>query len=66
MVMTSTSTSTSMKEGQDGKPKKMCCACPTTKKARDECVVARGEDDERCRALIEAHVKCLRKEGFDV
>ena len=50
----------------DGTPKKMCCACPTTKKARDECVVMRGEESGACDGLIEAHLKCLRAEGFDV
>ncbi|EAL63037.1 hypothetical protein DDB_G0288831 [Dictyostelium discoideum AX4] len=44
--------------------KKMCCACPETKKVRDECIVANGE--EKCAALIELHKVCLRKEGFDV
>jgi len=29
-------------------------------------VVERGEADERCQKLIEAHTKCLRAEGFDV
>lgn len=50
--------------GADGKPKKMCCACPETKRARDECFVARGELG--CLEAIEAHKACLRKEGFDV
>jgi len=50
----------------DGTPKKMCCACPTTKKARDECVVMQGEESGACDGLIEAHLKCLRAEGFDV
>ena len=44
--------------------KKMCCACPETKQARDECVALHGE--EACRALIEAHKACLRAEGFSV
>ncbi|KAK4535772.1 hypothetical protein CDCA_CDCA06G1797 [Cyanidium caldarium] len=44
--------------------KKMCCACPETKRARDECVALRGE--EACRELIEAHKACLRAEGFSV
>ena len=40
--------------GADGKPKKICCACPETKRARDECVVMHGsEDDGKCKALIE-------------
>lgn len=47
------------------KPKKrICCACPDTKKARDECIVLNGED--ACKQLIEAHKSCLRKEGFNV
>ena len=46
------------------KPKKICCACPDTRKPRDECVVMNGED--KCAAQIEAHKKCLRSEGFDV
>uniref|UniRef100_A0A915B8A6 Cytochrome c oxidase copper chaperone n=1 Tax=Parascaris univalens TaxID=6257 RepID=A0A915B8A6_PARUN len=47
-------------------PKKLkpCCACPQTKKARDECIVLNGE--EKCGTYIEAHKKCLRDHGFDV
>ena len=45
-----------------GKP--ICCCCPDTKLARDECMVQHGE--EGCAALIEAHKQCLRDEGFDV
>lgn len=53
--------------GADGKPKKICCACPETKRARDECVVEHGTDEDgKCKALIDAHLKCLRSEGFDV
>ena len=49
----------------DGKPKKkMCCACPETKAARDACVGEHGPDG--CATLIEAHNKCLRAEGFNV
>jgi len=44
--------------------KKICCACPETKTARDECIMVNGE--EKCAELIEAHKKCLRAEGFDV
>ena len=47
-----------------GKP--ICCCCPDTKKARDECVVFKGEEDPDCKKLIEAHKMCLREEGFDV
>eukprot|EP00418_Pyrodinium_bahamense_P079244 CAMPEP_0179063940 /NCGR_PEP_ID=MMETSP0796-20121207/27694_1 /TAXON_ID=73915 /ORGANISM="Pyrodinium bahamense, Strain pbaha01" /LENGTH=68 /DNA_ID=CAMNT_0020760877 /DNA_START=72 /DNA_END=278 /DNA_ORIENTATION=- len=44
--------------------KKICCACPETKAARDECIMLRGE--ERCKDFIEVHNQCLRAEGFDV
>lgn len=46
--------------------KKICCCCPETKKARDECVLMKGEEHEDCLKLIEAHKICLREEGFDV
>ena len=49
-------------KGKSGK--KICCACPETRKPRDLCVVERGE--EHCRALIEAHDACLRLDGFTV
>eukprot|EP01039_Chlorochromonas_danica_P010788 gene10787-11988_t len=48
--------------GKSGK--KICCSCPDTKKARDECVVKNGED--LCKKEIEAHKVCLREEGFIV
>ncbi|KAK1582810.1 hypothetical protein Q3G72_018454 [Acer saccharum] len=49
----------------ESKPKKkICCACPETKKLRDECIVENGE--ESCAKWIEAHRKCLRAEGFNV
>lgn len=54
-----------VKSTPDGKPKKkICCACPDTKKLRDECIVEHGE--EFCGKWIEAHRKCLRAEGFNV
>ncbi|KAJ4917883.1 Cytochrome c oxidase copper chaperone 2 [Raphanus sativus] len=47
------------------KPKKrICCACPDTKKLRDECIVENGES--ACTKWIEAHLMCLRSEGFKV
>lgn len=47
------------------KPKKrICCACPDTKKLRDECIVEHGES--ACTKWIEAHLLCLRSEGFKV
>ncbi|CAL0303775.1 unnamed protein product [Lupinus luteus] len=51
--------------GAESKPKKkICCACPETKKLRDECIVENGED--ACTKWIEAHRQCLRAEGFNV
>lgn len=44
--------------------KRICCVCKPTKHARDECVVLNGE--EKCKAFIDAHNRCLREEGFDV
>ncbi|KAI4982649.1 hypothetical protein ZWY2020_023141 [Hordeum vulgare] len=47
----------------DSKPKKkICCACPDTKRLRDECIVEHGES--ACTKWIEAHKQCLRAEGF--
>ncbi len=47
------------------KPKcKACCACPETKKPRDQCIVEKGEAN--CTELIEAHKECMRKLGFKV
>lgn len=44
--------------------KKICCACPETKKLRDECVVEHGPD--ACGKWIDAHLQCLRSEGFKI
>lgn len=47
------------------KPKcKACCACPETKKIRDECVLFNGE--ENCSKEIEAHKICMRAAGFNI
>lgn len=46
------------------KKKRICCACPETKKLRDECIVEHGE--ESCKKWIDAHRQCLRAEGFKV
>lgn len=57
--------SNAVASGPDSKPKKkICCACPDTKKLRDECVVEHGES--ACEKWIEAHRRCLRAEGFNV
>lgn len=47
--------------GKSGK--KICCSCPETRKARDMCMITRG-DQEACAEYIEAHKVCLRAEGF--
>ncbi|CAI0437592.1 unnamed protein product [Linum tenue] len=50
---------------QESKPKKkICCACPETKRLRDDCMVEYGES--ACAKWIEAHRLCLRAEGFNV
>ena len=49
---------------RNAKGQKICCACPTTKQARDMCVVENGQ--ELCLAFIESHKRCLRLEGFDI
>jgi hypothetical protein len=33
---------------------------------RDECIAMHTEDHPYCKALIEAHLACLRLEGFNV
>ncbi|CAN8269303.1 unnamed protein product [Cochlearia groenlandica] len=50
--------------GETKPKKKICCACPDTKKLRDECIVEHGES--ACAKWIEAHKICLRAEGFNV
>lgn len=54
------------KEVASEAPKKLkpCCACPETKKVRDQCIIERGE--EHCGDLIEAHKKCMRDLGFNI
>ncbi|XP_015199320.1 cytochrome c oxidase copper chaperone [Lepisosteus oculatus] len=51
-------------EPQEKKPLKPCCACPETKKARDACIMEKGE--EGCKDLIEAHKDCMRALGFKI
>ncbi|XP_053144730.1 cytochrome c oxidase copper chaperone [Hemicordylus capensis] len=43
---------------------KPCCACPETKRARDACIIEKGE--EHCGPLIEAHKECMRALGFKI
>ena len=49
---------------EEKKKLKPCCACPETKKPRDECIMENGE--ENCRDLIEAHKECMRALGFKI
>jgi cytochrome c oxidase assembly protein subunit 17 len=50
----------------DGEEKKLkpCCACPATKKLRDQCIFNNGV--EKCEDFINAHKECLRSKGFKV
>ncbi|XP_005905494.2 cytochrome c oxidase copper chaperone [Bos mutus] len=57
-------TSPAPSESQEKKPLKPCCACPETKKARDACIIEKGE--EQCGHLIEAHKECMRALGFKI
>ncbi|XP_075154510.1 cytochrome c oxidase copper chaperone COX17 [Haematobia irritans] len=59
------SASSTVEAAPAAKPKcKACCACPETKKVRDQCIVERGESE--CGDLIEAHKKCMREQGFNI
>lgn len=44
---------------------KPCCACPETRKARDDCMLWKGSE-EACATYIRAHQDCLRSYGFKV
>ncbi|XP_058779583.1 cytochrome c oxidase copper chaperone 1-like [Vicia villosa] len=61
---TTAATETACEVSKAPKKKKICCACPDTKRIRDECIVEHGED--ACAKWIEAHRLCLRAEGFNV
>ncbi|TNY20711.1 cytochrome C oxidase copper chaperone-domain-containing protein [Rhodotorula diobovata] len=52
---------------------KPCCACPETKKARDDCFLRFGSnaDDSAdsanaCKDIVEKHRQCMRSLGFNV
>ena len=45
---------------------KPCCACPETRKVRDNCVLTSENGPDDCLELIEAHKNCLRELGFKV
>lgn len=51
-------------EHKNKKPLRPCCACPDTRKLRDDCI--RNKSEEECRELIEKHNECLRTLGFKV
>ncbi|KAG0150134.1 hypothetical protein CROQUDRAFT_38797 [Cronartium quercuum f. sp. fusiforme G11] len=51
---------------------KPCCACPDTKRSRDDCFIRYGPPDEspesnqRCADLIAAHRACMEQYGFRI
>ncbi|EJD52514.1 cytochrome C oxidase copper chaperone [Auricularia subglabra TFB-10046 SS5] len=46
---------------------KPCCACPDTKRVRDECFLNNGDAaDEKCRELVLQHKACMAGYGFNV
>lgn len=45
---------------------KPCCACPDTKRQRDECFMANGVDSEKCAEFIELHRKCMAQYGYKI
>ncbi|RKO96637.1 hypothetical protein CXG81DRAFT_4891, partial [Caulochytrium protostelioides] len=46
---------------------KPCCACPETRRRRDDCVFAAGDRAEvACKDLIQAHQQCMRDMGFNI
>ncbi|BGP22540.1 cytochromec oxidase copper chaperone [Rhodotorula toruloides] len=52
---------------------KPCCACPETKKARDDCFLLHGsnadsssDSQDKCREIVAQHRACMRKLGFNV
>ena len=62
----SCSTVTSDSQPQKVKP---CCACPETKKARDNCLLFASSADQaenECREFIEKHRACMASYGFKI
>ncbi len=41
-----------------------CCACPETRRKRDDCMLLAGSE-EHCSDFIDAHIACLRAYGFE-
>ncbi|KXN71978.1 cytochrome C oxidase copper chaperone [Conidiobolus coronatus NRRL 28638] len=62
--MSTTDNNTTQTANKETTRPKPCCACPETKKARDECIFLNGE--ENCLELIEAHKACMRSYGFNI
>ncbi|KAM0753860.1 hypothetical protein T439DRAFT_322743 [Meredithblackwellia eburnea MCA 4105] len=51
---------------------KPCCACPDTKKLRDDCFLKYGsnadagsESADKCKEIVAQHVACMRNLGFN-
>ncbi|CAG2102153.1 unnamed protein product [Medioppia subpectinata] len=63
-VVKTKSTAESGNKSNTDQKLKPCCACPETKRPRDECIIERGE--ENCKELIEAHKECMRSLGFKI
>lgn len=61
---TQTNQTNNSNENKGEKVLKPCCACPDTKKLRDNCILLNGE--EKCKNFIDAHKECLRSKGFKV
>ena len=53
-------------------PECRCCACPESKKLRDDCFFRygsnadNGESNVACKEVVENHLKCMRSLGFDL
>ncbi|GAA5922314.1 hypothetical protein JCM3775_005688 [Rhodotorula graminis] len=52
---------------------KPCCACPETKKARDDCFLKFGSNADdgadsgaQCKDIVERHRQCMRSLGFNM
>ncbi|KAL8293220.1 hypothetical protein RQP46_000914 [Phenoliferia psychrophenolica] len=52
---------------------KPCCACPDTKKLRDDCFLQYGsnadegnESAAKCQDIVKNHLACMRGLGFNV
>ncbi|XP_061092822.1 cytochrome c oxidase copper chaperone-like isoform X2 [Conger conger] len=64
LTAASCETTTALESAEPVETAKPCCECPETKKARDACIIEKGE--ESCTDLIEAHKECMRSLGFNI